>query len=501
MTSPIRKALAKVAATWPAALGLAALACGALALWRVVLTISLRQPLQILTSGLEEEALFSIWKAVHGQAVYSDPFAIPFAASYFNWLFYAVYGSITALALSAGSLADEWIPTIAHALSLAFALLCIPLSVRLIREVLDLPPRQSFWLGAGTGVLVAFSPLVGWWNLTARPDIGALVLELLALLFCLRFVKTDRLAYLLAAIFLAFAAWSFRQVAVNVISGLCLYLLLRRRWRILAATVGLTFALYGVTFLLGGANYWSNTITCLGATDLYASHGWQNFLLAGRKSPLLLAGFAAAACLLIQSSRRKARPEVGLLALTWFFSILWNFLTSTKIGASDNYFFPSVALGIFFALATLDELRRKLPDAVLGRGTVAVLMLAQTASCLVVMAGSAGRIDLRGDDAPAVALAGALRGAGGPTLVTERWLNLPWINPTTPHFVYAYVYREGPLKNHSYEAGGLEGLIDRRYFRKIVIRKGTRAPFWPEMASNYQADAEDPLFTYYTPSK
>ncbi len=57
------------------------------------------------------------------------------------------------------------------------AILCIPLSVLVVRELDVLPAKRSFWLGAGAGVLVAFSPLVGWWNLTTRPDIGALLLE------------------------------------------------------------------------------------------------------------------------------------------------------------------------------------------------------------------------------------------------------------------------------------------------------------------------------------
>jgi len=491
----------RVAAAWPAALGLAAVACLTLALRRVLFTVSFRQPLQILTSGLEEEALFSIWKSVRGQAVYSDPFSIPFSASYFNWFFYSLYGSTTALILKLLNLTDDWIPTLTHTLSLVLALLCIPLSVLLVRELDVLPPKRSLWMGAGVGVLVAFSPLVGWWNLTARPDIGALFLELLALFLCLRFVKTDRLGYLGTAIPLAFLGWSFRQIAVNVISGLCLCLLLRKRWKILGATVGITSALYGATFLIGGADYWSNTVTCLGATEVFLSHGVTNLLLAGRKSPLLLAGIAAAALLFAQTGWRKARPETVFLFLTWAFSMLWNFVTSMKIGASDNYFMPSVALGIFFALSVLPTVPEGIPSRLLGRATLAVLMFAQVASCLVVLGGAAGRIDLRADQIPSLALKSVLQGAEGPILVTDRWLNLPWINPTTPHFVYAYVYRAGPLKNHFYEAGGLEGLIERRYFKRIIVPRGPREPGWPEIVSNYRVQSEDLLFTHYTPAQ
>src|SRR5438045_9141407 len=46
----------------------------------------------VTTSGCEEEALFSLWRFAHGEAVYSDPTLLPYAISYFNWLFYLVYG-------------------------------------------------------------------------------------------------------------------------------------------------------------------------------------------------------------------------------------------------------------------------------------------------------------------------------------------------------------------------------------------------------------------------
>ena len=44
-----------------------------------------------ITSGCEEESLFALWRAGHGQPVYLDTAHPPFAAAYFNWLFYATY--------------------------------------------------------------------------------------------------------------------------------------------------------------------------------------------------------------------------------------------------------------------------------------------------------------------------------------------------------------------------------------------------------------------------
>jgi hypothetical protein len=88
MKENLQKASRFVAVAWPALLGLAAITCLTLAAIRIFYDLSLRQPFQIFTSGLEEEALFSVWKYVHGQPVYSDLFSIPFSGSYFNWLFY-----------------------------------------------------------------------------------------------------------------------------------------------------------------------------------------------------------------------------------------------------------------------------------------------------------------------------------------------------------------------------------------------------------------------------
>ena len=73
------------------ALGAAALACLALMLVRTVSIF--HQGPYVLTSGYEEESLFAIWKWINKQAVYGNAFAPPFAQSYFNWLFYFVYGA------------------------------------------------------------------------------------------------------------------------------------------------------------------------------------------------------------------------------------------------------------------------------------------------------------------------------------------------------------------------------------------------------------------------
>src|SRR5260221_372440 len=75
----------------------AAGSCAMLALVRLLETI--RFSSIIITSGFEEESLFAIWKWTRGIAIYQNPFAPPFAQSFFNWLFYATYGEASRIGM------------------------------------------------------------------------------------------------------------------------------------------------------------------------------------------------------------------------------------------------------------------------------------------------------------------------------------------------------------------------------------------------------------------
>ena len=67
---------------------------------RFFLNTSFTQPLHITTSGYEEESLYALWKYLYRpQEVYSDFHNMPFAASYFNWLFYSAYGEFTKICI------------------------------------------------------------------------------------------------------------------------------------------------------------------------------------------------------------------------------------------------------------------------------------------------------------------------------------------------------------------------------------------------------------------
>ena len=74
--------------------------------------ISLNEPLQITASGAEYESLYVIWKYIQGLTIFVDHFRIPFAGTFYNWLYYAFYGELSGSILKILDLTDSWIPTI-----------------------------------------------------------------------------------------------------------------------------------------------------------------------------------------------------------------------------------------------------------------------------------------------------------------------------------------------------------------------------------------------------
>jgi len=46
------------------------------------------------TTGCEEASFNALWDVIHGAPLYPDPRRIPFASSYFNWLFYVGYAAL-----------------------------------------------------------------------------------------------------------------------------------------------------------------------------------------------------------------------------------------------------------------------------------------------------------------------------------------------------------------------------------------------------------------------
>src|SRR5436190_10388909 len=119
---------------------------------------------RLTTSGCEEEALFPIWKFATGQTVYSDAHAMPFSVSYFNWLFFLVYGGAAKIFVALLHLDFQAVPIIARLVTLGFALASIGILYRLF-GLLNLPLISSRSHRLAASIFLIINPLTGSWLL------------------------------------------------------------------------------------------------------------------------------------------------------------------------------------------------------------------------------------------------------------------------------------------------------------------------------------------------
>jgi hypothetical protein len=487
---------------------------------RLLSTISFSRPLQFPTTGYEQEALFSLWKWGVGQPVYADTQQIPFAASYFNWLFYDIYGSIVWGVLRVFNLDAAWIPTIARLITLIFAMgiTCVVYNILSPchgwKIVLPADARLSLSL------LAAFNPVFSWWTMTARPDVAACFFEIVGLLLLLRLGRTPRAPGLMIAIVVTcYAAWSFKQSTVALVGTFFLWLLLQRRWKALLCTVTFFVSLVGGTFLVHDQAYLYSTVLSNQHMGVSKNVGLRNILKTSIKFP-----FLPSALLLIPvvaDFRKLTRlkevgmPEQALLILLAL-STAWSSLLSFKVGAGDYYFLtPCVSALLWLMLVAYPALAERKRQYVAQTFAIAACLLVFLANVtlftgkvnLVPWLKFAGEVDQSRFDQRYGVLHDALNNMPGPVFVADLYGNLPWIQTRAPYIVLACAYPFDRTAAVPFQNDGLGGLIRQQYFAVIVVpndylahaekRGRAFALDGAELRDTYRLGKQDRYFSYF----
>ena len=426
-----------------------------------------------ITSGCEEESLFALWRAGHGQPVYLDTAHPPFAAAYFNWLFYATY-SVPFRSARPSADATDFI----RASRLLTATGALVGAVLLSGFFLRLLPTQR-GVALAIGCFVFLGPLVGWWAHTARPDVWCLVFESAAIVTLLVWHRTKPWPATLACTVLFFVAWSLKQTYVIGPAAAVLYFLARRRWTHAAALAGATAALWCAAFVLLGPAYRASQVQASTTVSFYLATGWSNLFDSARKAaPLwLLAGAA-----LLSVTRRQpgdATPSLaqdarlfGLLGVA--VALPLTFLAACKLGAASNYYFT---VTVMLALAGVGAMALT-PSRWVPAAAAALIFALQ----LVLLDHRPG-LQIQTDE---LAQGWAtFRNLPEPRFSADNRLNLPWLNPHSPPFVLAYYYELDRLAGKSYEAGGIGGLLERGYFAALLLDPATADSVYGGKLSRY----------------
>lgn len=469
----------------------ASLACLLLAAVRTCCAISFFTPWLITTTGSEDEALFSIWKLTQGLPVYADPRLIPFANSPYNWGFYTLYGSISAAALRILHLDSVWLPTICRILTLTIGMAGCGLFFLALRESGN---ARSFWpayLLPAWSLLVITQPLSGFWLITTRPDIGAVILELAGLLLVLRYLRKPQCFTILFAALALYAAWSFKQTSISVLVGTSATLFLLNQWRALMLLIGTFGSLVAITLWAGGPLYRYCLLGTQTHFPLVISLGMENFTGALLKMPFTALALIGIPWLVFKQRgdirTMTSKPAKLACLLTALNALLFESIIASKAGASDYYLLPLSIWATLWLIMSADRFTPRFLN--LGLITASWLMIFGIS---LVFLGKHGTYDRRDQHPRYAALAEKLAALPGPIFVTSNYGNLPWVQPHAPYFVIS------GFPGASREHGGWEGLEKEGYFGTIAT--AANDPYHHLTAAQlplYQLIFQDRYFEYY----
>jgi len=419
-------------AAWAAAI--AGMSLLAVRVWN---SFSFNEPLLLFTSGGEDEPVYGIWKAMKGQKIYTDWHKPPFTVSYYGWLFYSAYGCLTRWCCAILSLSENWIPTVIRGITLCmlpFLMACI---YRILRTGARGAQASSAWQDGALSIALAASPIHGWWLLSGRVDIAAALVQLVALLAAIQYRRTPTRIMLFSVIVLAYFAWSLKPICVHLISGFCLWLMAVKNYRALAACVITTFTLYALTFWCLNPEYYVNIIEANSASTMSFARALTNVGTAAIKSPFLISGFLIGVHQLFrysQSTWLQKSADQLLFPLTLVFGIAWDFYCFLHFGSSSNYCFFST---IVATVITLKLFRDGMPVSPPRCSAILLpaILFFQTISALVPLLGIRGTTNVFASHQLAQRGARLIESAPKPVFATCGTLNLPWVNPSSPHAV------------------------------------------------------------------
>jgi len=466
---------------------------------RVGGAVSFAEPLQVITSGWEQESLVALWERLHGGAIYVSRFDIPYRWSIYNWLFYVSYGAGIEAVVGPLALSDTWIPTVGRLLTLGGVAAGVVLATYSFVAVLG-PGRRP--LTFAFAVLVAAGPLVGFWAVTTRPDVWALVFEIAAVAAYWRLQGRRPLTAVVVFCLFAYAAWAFKQTAIVAAVGLGLYLLARRRWTpmfVLAATMA---AAWGATLVLGPSAYVNSIFMVEDMAVLSAAHGVSVLVNFTSKFVPGLLGAAAIAVVLARSGRLAAAwrdddalafATAGILA-----GALLVAATTPRVGSSESYYFIVAYFIALFVLAGLRSMTVEGTDRRLVLGALSLGWLVQGVAVIAVLSGLAGVLSVRPTHEHMMRNKACLDTLARPLYVADIYLSLPWMTPGTPPFVLGYGYEAMRTAGRTMERGGVGGLIEEGYFAALALPLTTKDIFDGGGLDGYRrAPADCPAFKVF----
>jgi hypothetical protein len=424
------------------------------------------------TTGGESLMIYSVWKAMRHLPVYEWPFKYPFSLSLYNYLFYNSYSTVLRLA----GKWDAGIETWGRMLTAVFAIMGAAAQWKLVQSQLNLRGARSMISFAFALGLWLSTSLLRWWALTIRPDVPAVALVMIALWIVMR---KPRFGFLYAGVFF-YLAWSFKQSVVLAFVGVCLFLVLQRRWRDLSVLVAVFAVLTAAALLIGTPEYRFSILFAprlvSGFSLLHAWHTANVSLLANAYwivAPLLL---------LLAVGVRRVDHSSRLLMCVFAVALIAGLAAMGKLGASDNYLLEAFVAGSTLLQIALFTAPGRLIGCLVLFGCVQPAMQLAVAPSGSRVFGTL-RIATAAEYADAAALRERLTAMKKPIFTTDEGFALPWLSTgdRAPALINDPVFHDATRLRC--QNGGLEGMLERGDIPTVMLNSDSA--FQRNLNANY----------------
>lgn len=447
---------------------------------RIWNAFSFSEPLQLITSGWEEDSLYVMGKYVIGRKVYGDRHAMPYALSVFNWFFYQSYGFFISTFISLFSLSLRWIPTIGRFFTLVGALIGVFVCYASFLSVSRAKDAGMKTLAFSFALTVFLGPLVGFWAFTVRPDIWGFVCEVTGVFLFWRYYSVNNIKAIIFASLALYCSWAFKQYYVYTVMAISLFLLLRKEFKVLGMFLLLMIIFYSITFLLGDEDYF-NSIFC------HASRGFsfcsikENIFKASLKSfPAIVTSIVSFVFIFLTKGMKRECVKEKRLLFTIILFLVTTIISipgSGVIGAADNYYFMELYSLSLVAVTLLNKIYNdKLIDIEKNKNKIKIfvglLMFGwgiHIAVMIPVFIGHKGVLSVYPQHVDFMKKQKCIERFPKPLFVDSMYLSLPWMNPSEPYVFTNWFYgveREAGVFFHD---GGRGGLIKKGYYETLLL--------------------------------
>ncbi|MBI2470448.1 MAG: hypothetical protein HYV59_04300 [Planctomycetes bacterium] len=451
--------------------------CVLLMFIRVWHAFSFFEPLQLTTSGWEEEDLYAMWKYIKGMGIYTDRYSVPYAASVYNWLFYQSYGFIIKNIISLFSLNTSWIPTIGRFFTLAGALFGVFICYASFIQLSEVKNRTMSTLAFSFSLLTFLGPLVGFWAFTVRPDVWSFVFEVTGIFFFWKYYSRNKIKAIFFAAIALYCSWAFKQSGFLTVVAILVFLIIKKDFKAFFMFSLLMIIFYFATFLLGDKEY-VDTILYHGEREFSINLAIRNILKATSKSsPAIISLISSIVFIIFCKGLKRGiikNDNVLFAAILFFTTIVIVFPASAMEGAADNYCFMVLYASSLLAITLVSEISGDTLSAKDGGLRVCIGFMifgwiANVISIMMVFMGYQGVISVYPQHIDMVKKQKCIENLPKPLFVDNMYLSLPWMNPSEPYVFTNWFYRKERELGISFNDGGIGGLIKKGHYRTLLF--------------------------------